>query len=86
MKRRSTTAAGEVKGFSLFASASKLALGRTQPPVQWVSEALSPRIKCPGREVDHSPPSSKGKVVPVLNEAPRHEDVWGEWWYSSRHS
>jgi hypothetical protein len=39
----------------------------------------------------------KGKVVPVLNEAPRHEDVFtdyyehhndvlGERWYSSRHS
>jgi hypothetical protein len=25
----------------------------------------------------------KGKVVPVLNEAPRHEDVLGEWRYSS---
>jgi hypothetical protein len=28
----------------------------------------------------------EGKVVPVLNQAPRHEDVVGEWRYSSTHS
>jgi hypothetical protein len=28
----------------------------------------------------------KGKVVPVLNWAPRHEGVLGEWRYSSTHS
>jgi hypothetical protein len=28
----------------------------------------------------------KGKVVPVLNEAPRHEDLLGEWRYNSKHS
>jgi hypothetical protein len=28
----------------------------------------------------------KGKVVPVLNEAPRHEGVLGEWMYISTHS
>jgi hypothetical protein len=28
----------------------------------------------------------KGKVVPVLNYAPRHEDVLGEWRYNSTHS
>jgi hypothetical protein len=28
----------------------------------------------------------KGKVVPVFNEAPRHEDVLGEWRYSYTHS
>jgi hypothetical protein len=27
-----------------------------------------------------------GKVVPVLNEAPRHEDILEEWRYSSTHS
>jgi hypothetical protein len=30
--------------------------------------------------------SGKGKVVPVLNWAPRNEDVLGEWRYSSTHS
>jgi hypothetical protein len=27
----------------------------------------------------------KGKVVPVLNQAPRHEGILEEWWYSSTH-
>jgi hypothetical protein len=42
----------------LFASVSRRALGPTQPPIQRVSEALSLGIKRPGREADHSPPSS----------------------------
>jgi hypothetical protein len=28
-----------------------------QPPIQWVPGTLSPRIKRPGREADHSPTS-----------------------------
>jgi hypothetical protein len=32
--------------------------GPTQPPTQWVPGALSLGVKRPGREVDHSPPSS----------------------------
>jgi len=28
----------------------------------------------------------KGKIVPVLNQAPRREDVLREWRYSSAHS
>jgi hypothetical protein len=28
----------------------------------------------------------KGKVVPVLNQAPRHEGVLGRWRYSTTHS
>jgi hypothetical protein len=30
----------------------------TQPPIQWVPGAFSPGVKRPGREVDHSPPTS----------------------------
>jgi len=29
---------------------------------------------------------AKGKIVPVLNQAPRHEGVFDEWRYSSTHS
>jgi hypothetical protein len=45
-------------GIFLFTTASRTALGPTQPPVQWVSGALSVGVKRPGREADHSPPYS----------------------------
>jgi hypothetical protein len=32
--------------------------GLTQPPIKWVPGSLSLGVKRPGREVDHSPPSS----------------------------
>jgi hypothetical protein len=54
-------------GIFLFTTVSRTALGPTQPPIQWVPGALSLGVKSPGREVDHSPPSSKVKGVPVLN-------------------
>jgi hypothetical protein len=42
---------------------SRPALGPTQPPVQWVPGVLSPGVKArPGRDADHSAPSS-AKVV-----------------------
>jgi hypothetical protein len=42
----------------LFTTASRTALGPTQPPIQWVLGALSLGVKRPGREADHSAPSS----------------------------
>jgi hypothetical protein len=42
----------------LFTTASRTALGPTQPPIQWVPAAFSLGVKRPGREVDHLPPSS----------------------------
>jgi hypothetical protein len=45
-------------GIFLFTTASRQALGPTQPPIQWVPGALSLGVKRPGREADHSPPSS----------------------------
>jgi hypothetical protein len=45
-------------GIFLFTTASRTALGLTQPPIQWVPGALSPGVKWPGREADRSPPSS----------------------------
>jgi len=38
----------------LFATKSMPALGPIQPPIQQVSRALSPGVKLPGRESDHS--------------------------------
>jgi hypothetical protein len=45
-------------GIFLFTIASRTALGPTQPPIQWVLGALSLGTKRPGREADHSHPSS----------------------------
>jgi hypothetical protein len=45
-------------GIFLFTTASRTALGPTQPPIQWVPGALSLGVKRPGHEADHSPPSS----------------------------
>jgi hypothetical protein len=45
-------------GIFLFTTASRMALGLTQPPIQRVQRTLSLRVKRPGREADHSHPSS----------------------------
>jgi hypothetical protein len=42
----------------LFTTASRTALEPTEPPIQWVPWALSLGVKRPGRETNHSPPSS----------------------------
>jgi hypothetical protein len=42
----------------LFTTAFRMALGPTQPPIQWVPDALSLGLKQPEREVNHSPPST----------------------------
>jgi hypothetical protein len=46
-----------VLGIFLF-TVSRTVLRPTQPPIQWVPGALSLGVKRPGREADHSPPSS----------------------------
>jgi hypothetical protein len=58
---------------------SRPALGPTQPPIQWVTWALSAGIKWPMREADHSPPPS----AEVKNE-------WSccpspNWWLNCSH-
>jgi hypothetical protein len=42
----------------LHSTTSRSALGHTQPPIHWVTGSLSLRVKRPGREADHSRPSS----------------------------
>jgi hypothetical protein len=45
-------------GIFLFTITSRMVLGLTQPPIQWIPEALSLGVKQPGCEAHHSPPSS----------------------------
>jgi hypothetical protein len=45
-------------GIFLLNTASRTVLGPSQPPIQWLPGALSLGLKQPGREADHSPPSS----------------------------
>jgi hypothetical protein len=55
--RGRSSSPGRVKNF-LFSTLSRPVLGFTRPPIQWVSGALLKGIKRPGRECDHSPPTS----------------------------
>jgi hypothetical protein len=48
----------EVASIFIFITASRTALGLTQPPIQWVPRALSLGVKWPEREADHSHLSS----------------------------
>jgi len=41
-----------------FSEVDGTAVRPTQPPSQWVKGVLSLGVKLPGREADHSPPSS----------------------------
>jgi hypothetical protein len=45
-------------GIFLFTTAFRTVLGPAEPPIQWVPRVLSLGVKRPGREADHSPPSS----------------------------
>jgi hypothetical protein len=68
---------GRGKRLFFYCTASRPALRPTQPPIQFVPEALSPGVKGPGREADHSPPTSaeikNGGAIPPL--PPRHDVV-----------
>jgi hypothetical protein len=59
-----------------YSTASRPPLGPTQPPIQWVLEALTPRVKRRGREADHSPAFSAavkdGGPIPTLP----HKSSW----------
>jgi len=54
-----------------FTTASRMALGSNQPPIQWVPEALSLGAKRPGHEADHSsqlvPRSRMRGAIPPLH-------------------
>jgi hypothetical protein len=45
-------------GCRIFSKSSRSVLRSIQPPIQLIPGALSPGVKRPSREVDHSPPTS----------------------------
>jgi hypothetical protein len=55
--RRSGVRVPAGAGNFLFTTVSRLALGPTQTPIQWVKGAPSLGVKRPGRKAKHSPPS-----------------------------
>jgi hypothetical protein len=56
-RRGRSSSPGGVKNF-LFSTSSRPALGSTQPPIQWVSVALSSGVKRLVNETDNPPPTS----------------------------
>jgi hypothetical protein len=56
----------EGTGLFLFATASRSNLGPTEPPIQWVSEAISTGINWPERGADHSPPLRICGTMPLV--------------------
>jgi hypothetical protein len=54
----------------LFSTTSRPALRPTQPPIQWVPEALSPRVKRQGPEADHLLLVPRLKMVDLYLHSP----------------
>jgi hypothetical protein len=62
----------QIRMILLFSTASRPTLGATQTPIQWVPWAFLQGVKRPGREADHSSPSSAeiknfGAIPPLPN-------------------
>jgi hypothetical protein len=55
--RGRSSSSGRVKNF-LYSTSSREDLGPTQSLIKWVLGALSPEVKQPGCEADHSPQTS----------------------------
>jgi hypothetical protein len=67
-----------VAGNIFLTTASRTALGPTQPPIQWFSEVLSLEVKRPGRETYHLPPSS-AEVKNAWSYTSTPQYVFMEW-------
>jgi hypothetical protein len=63
-------------GSNMFSVACRPALGPNQPPNQWVLGALSPGVKRPGHEADHSPPTSAEVKKTWIYTTTPHTSSW----------
>jgi hypothetical protein len=61
--------------YFLFSMLSRLALRPTEHPIQWVPGALSPGIKQPGREADHSPSTIAQVKMWIYTSAPPYTSM-----------
>jgi hypothetical protein len=59
----------------LYSTAPRSAPGPTQASIQWVARAVSIEVKQPGREANHSPPSS-AEVNNGAIHPPPHASSW----------
>jgi hypothetical protein len=66
------------QGYFLFANVSRLALGPTHPPTQWVPGVPSLGIKQPEHEADHLP-LSHAKVKNAWRNTSTPQYVFMEW-------
>jgi hypothetical protein len=58
-------------GSIIFTPLTRPFLGPTQPPIHWLPGAISPGLKRPGGEADHSPPTSaKVKKMWIYTSTP----------------
>jgi hypothetical protein len=63
-------------GIFLFITASRTALGPTQPPIQWVPGALSLGVKRRGRETDHLHLVPRKRMRGAIPPIPQHVMAW----------
>jgi hypothetical protein len=66
---------GKVRDFYLLHNSIQ-SLGPKKPFIQWVPAALSPRVKRPGRETEHSP----SFIVEVKNGGALHLLLYKSSW------
>jgi hypothetical protein len=63
-------------GSRIFSMSSIPALGSTQPFIQWLLAALSPEVKRPGSEADHSPQvSAEIKKIWIYTSTPPYASM-----------
>jgi hypothetical protein len=63
-------------GQNFLFTSSRPALGRTQPPIQWVPGPLSRGVKRQGHKADHSPPpSAEVKKMWIYTSTPQYASM-----------